>query len=268
MAFDLATAWERYKVTSDIGARDFLIEHYLPFVRHIASSIIKKLRAGVEIDDLINDGVFGLIRAIELFDPQRGIKFETYATPVVRGSIFNGIRALDWIPERTREKTRALQKAMDNFASSHGRNPAEAELAEALKVSTSEVYNTIVDLGCIYLLSLEQPLSSSSDEEVSVLDTIVDKNSSNPLTEIEFAEQRQALFESIEKLSDRDREIIHYHYFEGLSFDKISNILNISKQRVSQLHMRIIKQLKEAISVHKVASLEIKEDFSIVDLKA
>ena len=267
MAFDLASAWERYKETSDIGARDFLIEHYLPFVRNIASSIIRKLKAGVEIDDLVNDGVFGLIRAIEYFDPFRGIKFETYATPVVRGAIFNGVRALDWVPERTREKTRALQKAMDNFASNHGRTPVDSELAQELKLTTEEVYNIIVDLGCMYLLSLEQPMSSS-DEDLAVIDTIVDNDSGNPVEELEFAEQRTALFESIDKLSDRDREIVHYHYFEGLSFDKISQILNVSKQRISQLHMRIIKQLRESISVHKVASLEPKDDSPIVDTKA
>lgn len=268
MTFDLASVWERYKETSDIGARDFLIEHYLPFVRNIASSIIRKLKAGVEIDDLVNDGVFGLIRAIEFFDPSRGIKFETYATPVVRGSIFNAVRALDWIPERTREKTRALQRAMDNFATNHGRTPVEAELAEELKMSTSEVYNIIVDLGCMYLLSLEQPVSSSPDDDMAVIDTIVAEDSGNPVVEIEFAEQRQALFESIENLSERDREIVRYHYFEGMSFDKISQILNVSKQRISQLHMRIIKQLRESISVHRVASLEINEDSPIIDTRA
>ncbi len=266
MTCDLAYLWERYKKAEDLEARDFLIEHYLPFVKNLASGVIRKLRAGVELDDLISDGVFGLIRAIELFEPERGIKFETYATPVVRGAIFNGIRALDWVPERTREKTRALQKAMDNFASNYGRVATESELAEELKISTSDVYNLIVDLGCIYLLSLEQPLSS--DEEAVILDTIEDTDSSNPLHELEFKEQRQALTEAVEALSERDRQIIQLYYFEGLSFDKIAQMINVSKQRISQLHVRIMKQLREAISIHRIATLNTVEDSSVVDMRA
>ncbi len=268
MACDLTELWERYKKNNDPLAKDQLIEHYLPFVRGIASSIIRKLKAGVELDDLVNDGVFGLIRAVELFELERGLKFETYATSVVRGAIFNGIRAMDWVPERTREKTRALQRAMDNFTASHGRLAQEEELAKELKISASEVYNLIVDMGCMYLLSLEQPLSSDGDDEGVVMDTIENKHSYNPLIEVEFEEQRRNLLRAIEELEERDRLIVKMHYFDEMSFDKISQIIGISKQRISQLHARIIKHLRKAISLQGLVCIAPQENTPIVDTKA
>ena len=165
MNYDLASIWKKYKDTADPESKAFLTEYYLPFVKNIASNIIKKVKFGVvEYGDLVNEGIIGLIKAIEQFDIDRGIKFETYAMSIVRGAIYNSIRALDWVPERTREKTRALQKAMDNFSVMHGREGSEAEIAKEMNMTTSDVYNLISDLGCIYLLSLEQPVSSDEDE--------------------------------------------------------------------------------------------------------
>lgn len=267
MTCDPAELWERYKKNNDPTAKDLLVEYYLPFVKNLATGIIRKLRSGVELGDLVNDGVFGLIRAIELFEPERGLKFETYATTVVRGAIFNGIRAMDWVPERTREKTRALQRAMDNFTVEHGRPAENEELARELKITASEVYNTIVDMGCMYLLSLEQPLSSDSDDEGIILNTVENKHSYNPLIEVEFEEQRRILLEAISQMSERDIEIIRLHYYEELSFDKIAQIIGISKQRISQLHTRIIKKLREFISQRGIVSIEQQENTPIIDTR-
>src|SRR5579862_8797416 len=118
---ETAALWERFQASRDKQAKDDLVKAYFPLVRHIALSILRKLRQGAELDDLVSDGGFGLMRAIEAFDPARGVKFETYATPVIRGSIYNGMRALDWVPERTRTKARMLQKVMEKISMGLGR---------------------------------------------------------------------------------------------------------------------------------------------------
>jgi RNA polymerase sigma factor FliA len=250
MAKNLPELWEKFKGEALLEAKETLIENYLPLVRQIAVSIIRKLRPGVDLDDLISDGTFGLMRAVEQFDPGRGVKFETYATPVVRGAIYNGLRALDWMPERTRGKARALQRAMEKFTVLYGRPGTEEELAEELKMSTSEVYELITDLGCVYLLSLDQPFPSSGDDEnASILDIIEDKEGTDPSIEIEFIEQREILKNVVDGLGERERILIQRHYYEGISFDKIAQEMGVSKQRISQIHSRAVRRLRDQLAV-------------------
>lgn len=244
---ELAELWRLTKQAGDPDARGLLVEHYLPLVESIAKGVIRRLRAGVELDDLISDGTFGLMRAVDAFDPSRGVKFETYATPVVRGSIYNGLRTLDWVPERTRGKVRELQKAMDKITQATGRNATEEELAEALKLSAKEVYELINDLGCTYLLSLDQPIGASVDEDVTLIDTVKDRGTANPEMEAEFVEQRASLREAINSLQDREQALIRKHYLEGVNFETIARSMGVSKQRISQIHARAVRRLREAI---------------------
>lgn len=267
---EVAQLWRLAKQAGDRHARDLLVEHYLPLVRNIASGIIRKLRPGVELDDLISDGTFGLMRAVDAFDPARGVKFETYATPVVRGSIFNGLRTLDWVPERTRGKVRELQKAMDKITQATGRSATEEELAQELKMSAKEVYELINDLGCAYLLSLDQPLGISDDDDVTIMDTVKDKGTSDPSAEVEFVEQRQVLREAINGLQERERILITRHYLEGVNFEAIARTMGVSKQRISQMHTRAIRRLREAlgnvdIDPHAMLTFSMNETDSAVE---
>lgn len=223
------------------------VERYMPLVKQIASKLMRNLR-GCDFDDLVSDGTLGLLRAVEQFDPSRGVKFETYATPVIRGSILNGLRALDWVPERKRIKTRELQRAMDRLTALHGREGTQEELATELKITAKEVYELIADLGTAYLLSLDQPASSAADEERSFLDTIKDENVKDPSSEIEFKEQRELLRQSLQLLSDREQMIVKLYYFEGISFEEIAGKMSISKQRISQLHASVMKKLRVSLS--------------------
>lgn len=229
--------------------RDLLIEQYLPLVKQIASKLVRNIKQ-VDFDDLVSDGIFGLMKAIEQFDPERGVKFETYATPVIRGSILNGLRSLDWVPERKRAKTRQLQRAMDQFVSLHGRQGTEKELAEELKMSAQDVYELIADLGTAYLLSLDQPASAAQDEERSIKDTIEDDSIREPSLEVEFSEQRSLLKQAIQGLPYREQLLIKLHYFEALTFEDIAEKLKVSKQRISQLHAKAVKKLRECMGHH------------------
>ncbi|MFP4498565.1 MAG: sigma-70 family RNA polymerase sigma factor [Vulcanimicrobiota bacterium] len=254
--------WIRLKKENDPAAKEELVEKYLPLVRHIATRILKKLRAGADLDDLISDGIFGLMRAIDNFDLSRGYKFETYATPVVRGAIYNGLRSLDWVPERTRGKARAVQRTTDQFYKEHGRTPTSDELAEEMKISANEVYDLIANLGCIYILSLDQPLASFEGDDVSIMSVVENDTVCGPLAEVEFKEERAHLKKAIENLNEREQYIISKHYFEGFTFESISHDLGVSKQRISQMHARAVRRMREYLG-RMIISDEALKDFVV-----
>jgi len=244
---NFASLWEELK-NGNQEVKEVLAQLYMPFVRQLASGIKRKLGNSVDYDDLVGDGSYGLLRAINTFDPGRGVKFETYATPVVRGAIFNGLRSLDWVPERTREKSRALQRAMDQLAAAHGRPSTEDELAAELKISTQEVYELINDLGCLYLLSLNQPLPELEDDDITIMDVVEDKKSPSPSLQVEFEDLQRLILEALSELDDREQVLIKGHYFEGKTFEKVAEELGISKQRISQIHIRALKKLKAVMT--------------------
>jgi RNA polymerase sigma factor for flagellar operon FliA len=255
---DHSDLWRLYKEQDDQEAKSQLIENYMPLVRQIASMILKKLRGGVEIEDLISDGVFGLLRAAENFDLSRGFKFETYATPVVKGSIYNGLRSLDWVPERTRGKARAVQHGREEYYKVTGRFPTEDELAEELKMSSDEVYDLIADLSCLYMLSLDQPIQPLDMEGTTVMSTVEDSLANDPLVEVEFAEEREHLKKAIDTLNERERYIVTRHYFEGYTFENIAGDLGVSKQRISQMHARAVRRLRDYLGRMTISEEAIK----------
>jgi RNA polymerase sigma factor for flagellar operon FliA len=252
--------WKSYKETESADAQEQLVAHYLPLVRTLAVGISRKLAAGADLEELTADGSVGLLRAVEAFDPSRGFKFETYAIPVIRGSIFNGVRRLDWVPERTRTKARALQHAMERLQSESGQEPTREDLAAELKISTDEVYDLISSLSTAYLLSLDQPIGHAEEGDSSYGDYVEDQ-STTPLMEVEFAEERQQLRDAIGKLDEREQMIVTLHYFEGVTFDAISRELGVSKQRVSQLHSRAVKTLRQFLGDEPISS-EAVQSFS------
>lgn len=214
------------------------------------------MRQGTELDDLMADGNMGLIRAVEGFDPDRGFKFQTYATTVVRGAIYNGLRRMDWVPERTRARARLLQQTRDRITSETGEEPSDEALAEEMKISTDEVYELVASMGAVYLLSLDQPLVSD-DPDASISDVVEDEEPS-PLQEVEFGEERDALRNAIRQLDEREQMIITLHYFEGVTFEAVSRQLGVSKQRVSQMHSRAVKRLRDALGDEALSSEAIQ----------
>ena len=258
---DLAEVWRKFKETGSPDLRSDLTEHYQGLVRNLALGVLRKLRSGTELDDLIADGNFGLVRAIDGFDPGRGFKFETYATPVVRGAIYNGLRRMDWLPERTRQKVRDYQKATEKLQQMSGREPSEAELAEELKISAEEVYELISSLGCIYLLSLDQPVGDA-DGDTTMMDLVEAAPFEDPATEVEFREQRDTMRRAIEQLDERHQFLVTEHYFRGVTFEAIARELGVSKQRISQMHSAAVKKLRMYLGGNTISS-EAMQDFLI-----
>ncbi|MHC9543729.1 MAG: sigma-70 family RNA polymerase sigma factor [Vulcanimicrobiota bacterium] len=245
---DPSELWERYKRLKERSAQEALLEYYLPLVKQIAVGIIRKLWSGIEIDDLVGDGTLGLMRAIEQFDPSRGIKFETYATQVIRGAIYNGLRDLDWMPERTRSKVRALQGAMEKFMMEHGRPGTEEEIARELKTTSKEVADLAFDLFCMYVPSLDQPLSDGDEDEFSFLDVLEDKDGNDPASEFEAQESRKFLEDATETLDEDEKNLVRLHYYQGVSFEAVAEKMGISLQKVAQINRRVVFKLRDWLS--------------------
>lgn len=258
---EIAEVWREYKASGDPFLQEQLVLHYQGLVYKLAHKIVRKLKQGTEVEELVSDGMLGLVKAIEAFDPGRGFKFSTYATPVVRGSIYNGLRRLDWLPERTRAKARNFQKAVDKLSAIQGRRPTEEDIATELEISAKEVYELIANLSSMYLLSLDQPIGED-DGASSMGDLVEDSRFASPEEELEYSEERSSLKKALASLDDRERTLLEMHYFEGFTFEAISRQWEVSKQRISQLHLRAVRHLREKMGGDEV-SIEAMHDFTI-----
>lgn len=258
---DIADVWREYKASGDPLLQEKLVVHYQGLVYKLAQKIARKLRQGVEFEELVSDGMLGLVRAIDAFEPARGFQFSTYATPVVRGSIYNGLRRLDWLPERTRTKARNFQKAVDKLSVIQGRRPTEEDIAKELEISAKEVYELIANLSSMYLLSLDQPVGED-DGGFSMGDLVEDSHFASPEEEIEYSEERSSLRKALSSLDERERSLLEMHYFEGITFEAISRQWEVSKQRISQIHLRAVRHLREKLGGDEI-TLDAMHDFTI-----
>jgi RNA polymerase sigma factor for flagellar operon FliA len=244
-AAELGLLWGEFKQSASPSARERLILHYAPLVKYVASRVATGLPASVEQADLVSYGMFGLIDALEKFDPARGNKFETYAIPRIKGAIIDELRAMDWVPRSVRFKAREIEKAYADLESILKRAPSERELAERLGVSMSELHDVINQISFVSVLALDELLSVGTDrgEQVSLLDTLADR-SVDPTTGLEGQETRGLLAAAINSLSEREKIVVTLYYFEGLTLAEIGEILGVTESRVCQIHTKAVGQLR------------------------
>jgi RNA polymerase sigma factor for flagellar operon FliA len=242
---ELVALWTEFKATASAEARERLILHYAPLVKYVASRVATGLPASVEQADLVSYGMFGLIDALEKFEPARGNKFETYAIPRIKGAIIDELRAMDWVPRSVRFKAREIEKAVADLESMLKRAPAEKEVAERLGVSVSELHDVITQISFVSVLALDELLSVGSDrgEQVSLLDTLADKGT-DPTLGVEGQETRALLAGAINSLSEREKIVVTLYYFEGLTLAEIGDILGVTESRVCQIHTKAVNQLR------------------------
>jgi RNA polymerase sigma factor for flagellar operon FliA len=242
------TVWENYKKTLDTDTRDKMLKQYLPLVKNVASRMALGFPKSVEINDLVNTGVIGLIEAFNNFDPGRGVKFETYAVPRIRGAILDELRALDWVPRSTRAKSREIEKAMTKLENALGRSPSEGELAKQLNISTDELLSALGDVSSTTLLSLDELISREDDNrQVPRIETVENAAADNILTDIERKELRVFLINSISGLTEQERLVVALYYYEELTLKEIGEVMLISESRVSQIHTKAVLRLRQMI---------------------
>lgn len=222
--------------------RNILMENYLHLVRFNAERIHSKLPDEVELDDLMSSGTFGLMDAIEAFDMERGVKFETYCAPRIRGAILDELRSMDWVPRLVRSRSHKLEGATKQLEVELGRAPTDDEIAKRLNMSMSEFEKIAKDASAVGVVSLSRKwFETDSNKDIREIDILEDKRGANPLREI----QRKDIKELITRgLSRAERLIIILYYFEEMTMKDIGATLDLSESRVSQMHTSIIMRLK------------------------
>jgi RNA polymerase sigma factor for flagellar operon FliA len=239
---DIKETWLAYKKTPTQSLRNILMENYLHLVRYNAERIHVKLPDEVELDDLMSAGIFGLMDAIDAFDMERGVKFETYCAPRIRGAILDELRSMDWVPRLVRSRAHKMESATKQLEVELGRSPTNEEIAKRLKISPAEFEKIAKDASAVGLVSLSRKwFETDSNKDVREIDVLEDKKGADPVREI----QRKDLKELLTKgLSRAERLIIILYYFEEMTMKEIGATLDLSESRVSQMHSSILARLK------------------------
>lgn len=242
---ELMTRWDVFKATGDRDAREKLILHYAPLVKYVASRVASGLPSSVDQHDLVSYGMFGLIDALEKFEPGRGNKFETYAIPRIKGVIIDELRAMDWVPRSVRFKARELEKAQADLEAMLKRQPSEEELADRLGMTRSELHEMVSQISFVSVLALDEVVGSGSErgESVALIETLADKGI-DPAWGLESQETRGLLAAAINSLTEREKIVVTLYYFEGLTLAEIGEILGVTESRVCQIHTKAVGGLR------------------------
>ena len=243
---ELVALWLSFKKDGDDASREKLILHYAPLVKYVASRVATGLPATIEQSDLASYGMFGLIDALEKFDNDRGIKFETYAIPRIKGAILDELRAMDWVPRSVRFKAREVEKAYAEIEAKEKRQPTEREVADRLGVSLDDLHDVINQISFVSVMALDEALAGSGDkgEQVSLIDTLADQAQPDPALGVEDMETRSMLAAAINELSEREKVVLTLYYFEGMTLAQIGEILEVTESRVCQIHTKAVGQLR------------------------
>lgn len=225
--------------------REEMILKYIPYVKYIASRLVSGKPPGVEPEDLVSFGILGLIDAIEKFDPSKGLKFETYATLRIRGSIIDELRKISWIPKSAFSKLSLLNQARTELESELSREPSDEELAKQMSISISDVHQIQSYINYVSVISLDEVFFKSDDEELQFKNIVEDVSSPQPEKLLEDDEKLKVLNNALQMLSEKDRIVLNLYYYEKLTLKEIGKILEVSESRVSQLHSRAIIRIRE-----------------------
>lgn len=227
-------------------SREEIVHKYLHLVKYVAGRISVGLPPNVEISDLINDGVLGLLDAIEKYDDARGVKFETYAITRINGAILDALRSLDWVPRAVRQRARELERAHAELETTLGRAPSDEETAAHMGLSAKEYAQIVQRVRGTSVLSLEEFLPSERGHEIPLADTLRDETG-DIVGEIEQQEVRQELTAAVDDLPSQERRVIRLYYFEGKTLKDIKGVLGVSESRVSQIHAQAVIHLRRRL---------------------
>jgi RNA polymerase sigma factor for flagellar operon FliA len=237
--------WQEYKKSRDQQVRDRLILTYAPLVKFVAGRVGASLPAHVDEQDLVSYGLLGLIGAIERYDPQREIKFETFAMARIRGAIIDELRSLDWVPRSVRTRARQIERAIAVLERELMRAPTDDEIAKKLGVTRDELEDSLTEISRSSVAALDELWSpSGGGDQIALIDTIEDGLGPNPESTLEQTEIKEALGEAISSLPEREKLVVTLYYYEELTLREIGEVLGVTESRVSQLHTKAILRLK------------------------
>jgi RNA polymerase sigma factor for flagellar operon FliA len=246
---EVAELWAAYKARRRRADRDALILHYSALVKFVAGRMAVGLPQNVEQADLVSYGVFGLIDAIDKFEPERGYKFETYAIARVKGAILDELRSIDWVPRSVRAKARQVERAYAKLEASLHRTPTDEELAAELDLSDDQLQSMLNQISFVGLAALDEVLSLGGDrgESITLGDTIADPGE-GPVDAFEVEEMRHLLVEAINRSPEREKIVLTLYYYEGLTLAEIGEVLGVTESRVCQIHTKAVLQLRARLA--------------------
>ncbi len=240
---DIDRLWARYKENGSRKARDQLIVHYSPLVKYVAGRVAVGLPQNVDQADLVSYGLFGLIDAIDKFEPERGFKFETYAISRIKGNILDELRAIDWVPRSVRAKSRQIEKAYAKLEAQLHRAPTEDELATELDMTRPQLQTALSKISFVGVVALDEFVGSGDQGGATLGDTIA-TDDEGPGDLFEVQEMRGLLGEAINKLPEREKVVLTLYYYENLTLAQIGEVLGVTESRICQIHTKAILQLR------------------------
>lgn len=238
---DIRQLWEKYSRKKTVEVRNQLAEHYLPLIKVVAGRLAMSLPPHLDRDDLLSTGFFGLLDAIDRYDINRNIKFETYAGVRIRGAMIDYLRSKDWIPVTMRQKLRRYEQKVYQLESELGRSATDAEIAEALEISTKELQVIVSQFNSSTIIPLEEYLKTDSPEALDA----------DPVETTEYLELKETLSKVIDKLPEKERLVVSLYYYDELTLKEISLIMHLSEARISQLHTKAIMRMRGSLSKMK-----------------
>jgi RNA polymerase sigma factor for flagellar operon FliA len=241
--------WVEFQKTRSPQLRDMFIRQYMPLVKYVAGKIAVGMPGSVEFDDLVGFGQFGLLDAINKFDPEKNVKFKTYAVTRIRGAVFDELRQLDWVPRSVRQKSREIEDTIVRLESNLGRTASDAEVASAMGLSEADFQQTVLKVSGTSILSLNDVWYSGDDSDhMSIGDSIEAPSSLNPDVIVEREEIRRVIIEAINELPEKEKMVLVLYYHEDMTFKEIGQVLEVSESRISQLHTKANLRLRAKLT--------------------
>jgi RNA polymerase sigma factor FliA len=249
-SIELKDLWRRYKRDGDERARERLVVAYSPLVKYVSGRMASGLPAHVEEADLISYGLGGLISAIQRFELEREIKFETYAITRIKGAIIDELRSLDWVPRSVRARARAIERANTKLEHKLQRAPTDEEMARELEMTVGDFQDALLQISNSTVAALDElwTVSDASGDQVSLLDTLQDPGAPDPAAVMDATDLKDRIADAIARLPEREKLVVALYYYENLTLREIGEVLGVTESRVSQLHTKAVLRLRGRMS--------------------
>ena len=249
-AIELKDMWRRYKSSGDERARERLVVAYSPLVKYVSGRMASGLPAHVDEADLISYGLIGLINAIERFELEREIKFETYAITRIKGAIIDELRSLDWVPRSVRAKAREIERANAKLEHRLQRAPTDEEMAAELGIEVQDFLASLLQISNSTIAALDElwTVGDASGDQVSLLDTLQDPGAPDPAAVMDQTELKDRVADAIARLPEREKLVVALYYYENLTLREIGEVLGVTESRISQLHTKAVLRLRSRLT--------------------
>lgn len=241
--------WERYKKEQSADIREYFIVKYAPLTKYVAGKISNSLPNHVEFEDIVGYGVFGLLDAIDKYDPDKGVQFNTYAVNRIRGAIYDELRSIDWVPRSIRQKTRQVEETISDLEAKLGRSATNEEIAKSMGMTVADYDDLLLKISNSSIVSLTSTrYQNDTNDTTAVGDTLEAPNAYNPDVIVEQEEIKKIVIKAINELPEREKNVLIMYYYEDMTLKEIGKVLNVTESRVSQIHTSANIKLKAKLT--------------------